>query len=571
MPISNIKNRMIDTRKITNLACLIRENAELYGDSPCYIYNRKKKQFEYTYRDMYNSATNMGAALEKLGLLGKPIAMIGEADPAYMTTYYAVVNGNGVIIPLDKEITDDEIVNFLILSQAVAVVYTSGQNGRIAALADRLPDIQKFIPVDSENETVECDRILPYTELLTMGAEYIASGESHYSEIEIDTEKCCAIIFTSGTTGTSKGVMLCQKNLCSNTMSAANAIDFIERGTRLVSVLPMNHTYEVTCSHLAAQYYGAVTFLNDSLKYVLRNFQKFKPQILVLVPLFVETMHKKIWAEIRAKGKEKLVRRMIKISNALRKIGIDLRTKFFAQILAALGGELQGIVCGGAPLNPQLIQDFRDFGIDVLEGYGITECSPLLAVNTVGKEKLRSVGPAVLDVTIRIDKEKEDDETGEIVAIGPNVMLGYYRNEEATDAVFTEDGWFRTGDIGYMDNDGYVYITGRKKNVIILSNGKNIFPEEIEEYLGQIDIIQESVIVGKPLPDSTDPVITALVFPDYEQQLAGLSAEEVYARVKEAIDSINRELPQYKQIRQIIIRETEFEKTTSRKIKRYKL
>ena len=197
------------------------------------------------------------------------------------------------------------------------MVYTSGQNNRIAKLADRLPEVQKFIPVDSENETVICDRTLPYQDMLKMGEDFIASGNSHYSEIKVDTEKCCAIIFTSGTTGTSKGVMLSQKNLCTNATSAASAIDFITEGTRLVSVLPMNHTYEVTCCHITAQYYGAAVFLNDSLKYVLRNFQKYKPEILVLVPLFVETMHKKIWAEIRAKGKEKLVRRMIKISNFL--------------------------------------------------------------------------------------------------------------------------------------------------------------------------------------------------------------------------------------------------------------
>jgi long-chain acyl-CoA synthetase len=437
-------------------------------------------------------------------------------------------------------------------------------------LADRLPSVQYFIPVDSEHESVTCDRTLAFNDALKIGADFIAEGNSHYTETVIDTEKCCAIIFTSGTTGTSKGVMLCQKNLCSNATSAAIAINFIKPGTRLVSVLPMNHTYEVTCSHLTAQYYGASTFLNDSLKYVLRNFQKFKPEILVLVPLFVETMHKKIWAEIRAKGKEKLVRRMIKVSNALRKVGIDLRKKFFAQILNALGGELQGIVSGGAPLNPQLIKDFKDFGIDILEGYGISECSPLLAVNLVGKERLRSVGPAVHSVTVRIDKEKPEDETGEIVATGPNVMLGYYRNEEATKDVFTDDGWFRTGDIGYMDKDGYVYITGRKKNIIILSNGKNIFPEEIEEYLTKIEIIAESVIVGKNLPDSDEQVITALVYPDYEQ-LEGLTKEEIYEKVSVEIESINRELPQYKQIRQIIIRETEFEKTTSRKIKRYKL
>ena len=351
--------------------------------------------------------------------------------------------------------------------------------------------------------------------------------------------------------------------------AAVNVIDQLNERTVLLSVLPMHHTYEATTGHLAAQFFGTTTAINDNIKYVAKNIKKYRPTYLILVPLYVETMHKKMWNEIRRQGKEKKVRFAMKLSDALMVLGIDLRKKFFGQILESYGGRLDAIVCGGAKLNPQCIRDFRSIGIEIQEGYGITECAPLLAVNPINRNKVGSVGPAVQNVTVRIDRKSATDETGEILAKGPNVMLGYCDMPEETAAVFTEDGFFRTGDIGYTDKDGYIYITGRKKNVIILSNGKNVFPEELEEHLNSVPLFLENAVVGRT--DSRgETVITAVVYPDYNA-LKDKTEEEIQTILRDRLNEVNRTLPQYKQMRGLEIRKSEFEKTTSRKIKRYKI
>jgi long-chain acyl-CoA synthetase len=288
----------------------------------------------------------------------------------------------------------------------------------------------------------------------------------------------------------------------------------------------------------------------------------------MLVPLFLETMHKKIWDEVRKKGMEKQLRALMKMNRALLAVRLDARNKIFGQVRAAFGGNLKSIVCGGAPLSPELIKDFYAFGITVLEGYGITECAPLVSVNSPGKIKFRSVGTPVKGCQVKIDKNPED-ETGEILVKGDNVMMGYYKNEEATAEVFTEDGWFRTGDIGYMDDDGYIFITGRKKNVIILSNGKNVFPEELEEYLATIPCILESVVLARK-NDAGEQTITAIVVPN-EELMEGKSKDEVYTEIKDAIQKINAKLPSFKQIRKIEVKNEKFERTTSKKIQRFKV
>ena len=308
-------------------------------------------------------------------------------------------------------------------------------------------------------------------------------------------------------------------------------------------------------------------FINDSIKNTLRNFASFKPTGLILVPLYVETMQKKIWAEIEKKGKTKLVKTMIPIALKLPR---SIRRKIFKDIIDAFGGNLKFIVCGGAPLRTELIREFDAFGIKICEGYGITECSPLISCNPFNKRKPHSAGLVVNHMKARIDKESPEDETGEITVTGDAVMLGYYKNPEATAAVMTEDGWFKTGDIGYMDKEDYVYITGRKKNVIIASNGKNVFPEELEEHLGVSELISEVVVVGRKGEEPGEVVITALVFPDYDK-FEGKTKEEIQAAIEAEVDTVNKKLPTFKHIKCVEIRETEFEKNTSRKIMRYKI
>lgn len=344
-------------------------------------------------------------------------------------------------------------------------------------------------------------------------------------------------------------------------------MSYDDRNT-FVSVLPPHHSYELTCGHLAIMDIGGQILINDSLKRVMKNFQSFKPNALMLVPLFVETMHKRIWEEVRKKGMEKQLRLLMKLNSAMLAFRIDVRSKLFKQVIGAFGGNLKSIVCGGAPLSPDLIKDFYAFGVTVLEGYGITECAPLVAVNSPGKVRFHSVGTPVHGCQVKIDKT-EEEETGEILVKGDNVMIGYYKNPEATAEVFTEDGWFRTGDIGYMDKDGYIYITGRKKNVIILSNGKNVFPEEIEEHLSSIPSILESVVLTRK-NEAGEQIITAVVVPNMEMY-ADKNKDEIHADIKESVNAVNKTLPSFKQIRKIEVRYEPFERTTSKKIQRFKV
>ena len=336
-----------------------------------------------------------------------------------------------------------------------------------------------------------------------------------------------------------------------------------------VSVLPIHHTYELCCS-LAAANYGCEIAINDSLRHCMRNFQTFRPTALVLVPLFLTTMDKKIWDEIRKKGVESAVRGLMKLSDGTRKIGLDPRRLLFRDILAAFGGRLEKIICGGAPLDPKIAADFRSLGIDVWEGYGITECSPLIAVDVYYHSKPGSVGPAVTSCMVRIEDAVADEnghEIGEICVKGKNVMLGYYKDEAATADAFTADGWFRTGDLGYLDGEGYIYITGRKKSVIVLENGKNVFPEEIEEYLASVDKIAECVVVGRK--SGRETVLTAVVYPNMEKFAPDMPESEMLAAIRTDVNKLNRRLVGYKQVRNVELRTTPFEKTTSMKIKRH--
>ena len=429
-----------------------------------------------------------------------------------------------------------------------------------------MPSVKYYVCIDFEGEAPADERFMTFDQLLEIGKAAYDAGDRTAETTVADREKVCAIIFTSGTTGTSKGVMLSQKNLTTCAYDCAAIIAATDKDF-LVSVLPIHHTYEFTISQLAAPNVGIPMFINDSIKNTLRNFAKYQPTGLILVPLYVETMHKKIWAEIEKKGKTKLVKKMMPIA---RKLPWAIRRKIFKDVIDALGGRLNYIVCGGAPLRPDLIADFDAFGIKICEGYGITECSPLISANPFNWRKYHSAGLRVLHMEVRIDKEDPADETGEIVTRGDAVMLGYFKNPEATADAFTEEGWFKTGDIGYMDEDDFIFITGRKKNVIIASNGKNVFPEEIEEYLGAFELIKECVIVGRKGENENDVIITALIHPDYDK-FEGKTPEEIKTAIDEIVDVVNKKLPSFKHVQNVEIRETEFEKNTSRKIMRYKI
>lgn len=531
-----------------------------HGDKVAFDYFVGSELKEMTYAEFAENIDAFAAGLNAIGKAGKRIAVIGETSPAWYIAYLATLCTDGVAIPLDKELAIPEIENFLIRSEAEVLVFSNSFEKKFTEIAAKHPEIA-FIPMyDSE--------FAEYSASLTSMIEGSRELPSAFA-VEPDILKMSIMLFTSGTTGTSKCVMLSQHNLCSAINAACGSVYFFPED-RLLSVLPVHHTYELCCT-LSGMNYGMRVAINDSLRHVLRNINKFKPTALVLVPLFVNTMEKKIWDELRKKKLDKVMRGLMKASNGMRKVGIDMRRGIFSAVIKSFGGNLKKIICGGAALNQDIANTFRSLGIEIWEGYGITECSPLVAVDVYYAPKPGTVGLPVSCCTVKIDATDTDEaghDVGEILVKGDNVMLGYYGDEEATAAAFTEDGYFRTGDVGYLDEDGYLKITGRSKSVIVLENGKNVFPEEIEEYLEPIETISECVVVGRKAEDSDTVNLVAIIYPDRTKFAEGASDEEILASFKGEIDKVNRKLISYKRIDHIELRETEFEKTTTRKIRR---
>lgn len=538
---------------------------ELFSDKPLYIYRRDKTECHVTYREFRDMVNYVGTAFSELGLMGATVAVIGDSCPEYMAAYHAAVSGNGVIVPLDRDLSDEALKGFLTECGAEAVVYTEGQRKRFPTLIEGIDKIRYVFPVGNGIAS-DGEKVISFNDLIETGRRGIKEGNREYLDCKPVMDKMSVLLFTSGTTGTSKGVMLSHHNLIAGINASVQSTEYDDDDT-FVDLLPLHHSYEMTCCQFGVAAVGGTMYINESIKSTMRSITGFKPTTLIVVPLYVETMYKRIWTEIDKKKLRGRVELAMKFSDSAQYIGIDLRKRLFGEIQKSLGGNLRSIVCGGAHISPELVRNFNRFGIAVFEGYGITECSPLVAVNRSGKRKLGSVGQPVYGCMVKIDKTEGSD-TGEILVKGDNVMLGYFNNEEANKEAFTEDGWFRTGDIGYMDDDNYIFITGRKKNVIILSNGKNIFPEELEEHMSHKEIICESVVVPRKKHDTGEITITAIIYPD-PAVTKDMTGEEEYEAVKAAVDEVNRDLPLYKQIHDIEIRDTEFEKTTTRKIKRF--
>ena len=544
-----------------------------HGDRIAYRYYVGKEIKDMTYGQLHTMVTECAAAFDTLGLKGSRIAVIGDTSPQWIATYMATLAAGCVAVPMDKELDVAEICKFLDIVEAKAIVFSKGFNKKFEdAIRNSTTGVQYFIPVTpmEPDEDGNLDpKILSFDELTAKGRARM--DESGYTFPAVESRETMAeMLFTSGTTGTSKCVMLSQKNIFSAVNAACETVCFSPEDV-IMSVLPVHHTYELMCV-LAATLFGMEVCINDSLRHVLKNLQVFKPTGLVLVPLFLNTMYKKIWSEAEKTGKDKILKTALATSRALLSMGIDVRRKLFKTVLNSFGGRLDHIICGGAKLNPELIAAFEDFGISVFEGFGITECSPLTNVTPYYNRKYGSIGPSVPCCRCRIADAQPGEHgypEGELQIKGDNVMLGYYNNPEANEAAFTEDGWFRTGDVAYKDEDGYVYITGRMKSVIVLENGKNVFPEEIEEYLSEIETIAEAVVIGRKAENSDEVLLTVVAFPNYEKLPEGATEEQIHEIIYKQIMQINRRLPSFKQMKALELRSTEFEKTTSKKIKRH--
>ncbi len=539
-----------ESRKVENIRSALRASERLYGDRPAFMQKVDGEYKTVTYsrfRDMYEA---LGTELWARGFAGKRIIVTGDNCLDWATVYIAVVSGLGVIVPVDKDLPDEELQNIVDISEAAAIFYSPRLAQKVSALTG---GIEKFSFDDIAG-------------LIEAGRARLLDGERDYLRAHIDPDAMTALIFTSGTTGTSKGVMLSHRNICFNFSEVAQ-MAYIGPEEVFLSVLPMHHVYECTCGFLFPLYRGCCVAFSEGLRYITRNIQEVRPTIVCCVPILLETIYRKIWMNIRRKGIEKKVRSAIKLT---RHMGVGVKRKVFAEIHDSLGGRIRMFICGGAAADPEVMSGLRDFGLLAIQGYGLTECAPLAAVNKDDYFRDDSAGLATPNGVLDI-YDVQNDGTGEIRYKGDNVMLGYYRNPELTAEVI-RDGWFYTGDLGYIDPDGFLHITGRKKNVIVTPGGKNIFPEELEAYLCRNRFIAEAVVVGYFNESHGNWDIVAVLYPDdaefIEAYGRGYTQGQIDAEFSRAVEEVNGIVQSYKRITMYIVRNTEFPKNSSRKIKR---
>lgn len=527
---------------------------------------------EIKYKQFGEDVINFGTGLTKyLNLKDERIIIISETTYGWYLSYMTILCGAGIAVPIDKELPVNEIENLIIRSKASAVIYSAKRKEQIDKVKDNVPMVKYFIQMNSDERVKGRDVGLNH--VLAEGKKIVDSGDHSFEDIEIDPEEFKVLFFTSGTTSQSKGVMLCNRNLASN-INACTAYVDLRQDDRLFSVLPLHHSYESTIGFLYPFALGGSIAMCEGLKHILPNMKEARPTAILCVPLLVENIHKNVNKSIEKSGKSAIVNSMIHVTNAMRTIGIDFKRRVFKEILDNFGGRLRIIVSAAAPVDPKVGKWVQDIGITFLQGYGLTETAPISALTPDYDPKVGSAGKAVNCAEIKIKNPNEKGE-GEVLIKSETLMLGYYEDKEATDEVVSEDGWFNSGDVGYLDKDGFLYITGRSKNVIVTQNGKNIYPEEIETLLKKHDEIKECLIYGKNQDDSKELIITARVLPsipEIQEKLGKdkLTDEEIYDVIWKIIKEINKELTSYKSIKKLEIKKDDFEMTTTMKIKRYK-
>jgi len=564
---ADIKYPLYETTVFENFGVMVENVARKYPDRIAYSYKKDPRDtntVDVTFSEVRDYVRNLGTELISLGCTDKKVAIVGETSYNWICSYFALMAIGAIVVPLDKDMPVNELTGLLDFAECEYIVHSTSVEEKIMQIGDSVPTLKTYICMGEP----KMEPALKLSDLAERGKAKFENGDNSYYDYEIDPDRLATIVFTSGTTGKGKGVMLSQKNIASD-MTQGMYLFAITPKT--MSVLPPHHTYCSTVVFVGHFSQGCTTFINSGLKYFLNEVKEQQPSHLVLVPLFVETMYKRIWNTAEKSGKANMLKRMIKVSNFLRKIGIDLRSVFFKSVLENFGGKLEMIISGGAAINQDIIDFFDAIGITILNGYGITECSPLVSCNRNKYQKKGSVGIPIIGEQVKI-KDPDENGEGEICVKGPNVMLGYYKNPEATAAAFDEEGYFMTGDYGKLDDEGWLYITGRLKNIIILSNGKNVYPEEIEQEVQRIPGVSEVVVyAGETKNQSNKEVIVAEIFPDYELlKLKGIEgAQAIKEYFNKEIKNVNSRMAPHKTIRKVKIREEEFIKNTSKKILRH--
>lgn len=530
-------------------------------------FDHKGKFEDITYGQFKEDVIGLGTGLiEYLGLKDKRVVIISETTYDWYVSYMAMLVGVGIAVPMDKELPENEFVNLVKRSKASAIIYSHRKKELIDKTRAELDGVDYFIEMYSDATLNGKD--VGFNEVKNVGKKLYENGNNCLLDTKVDPEDFKVLIFTSGTTSAAKGVMVCNRNLTANVYACQKYV-YLKPTDKLFSVLPLHHTYESTIGFLYPFSQGASVAVCEGLKYIVPNMKETQPTALLAVPLLIESLYKKINQTIKKSGKEPLVNSMLYISNVLRNVGIDIRRKVFSEILDNLGGNMRIIVSAAAPMDKKIGKWVDNIGIEFLQGYGLTETAPISALTPEADTRIGSVGKAVVGAEIKI-KDPDENGEGEVLIKSETLMLGYYEMPEET-AEVVKDGWFNSGDVGYLDKDGYLYITGRSKNVIVTANGKNIYPEEIETLLAKVPLISECMVYGKGEKD--DLTVSLKVIPNYayiEENIGkGLSEEEIYNAIWEEVKKINKGLTSYKAIKYMEIKHDEFEKTTTMKIKRY--
>ncbi len=554
-----LKEKYHKTEEVTNLKDMLYRSGDIYRNRTAFKKKNKNGEIEtVTYEQFKNDVVNLGTSLIDKGFLNRRIAVIGKNSYNWCVSYMAATIV-GIVVPIDKELHTDDVINFMNVSQTVCIL---GDDKNLSSILD---NIQKVENPDTEFITFEKN----FASILEAGKKSYENGNTKFDDITIDPDELRILLFTSGTTGSAKGVCLSQRNICSNILSIYGIVK-VKRSDLFLSILPLHHTYECTIGFLLPIYSGASVAHCEGLRYIAKNMQEYHPSVILCVPLLLENLHKNIVKNMNKTLPEKY--RNSNGENPYSNLPFFMKKIVRNKVKNTLGGRLRVFIVGAAAANPNILSDFRDLKLNTLQGYGLTECAPLVAGNTDFFQRDDSAGLPIPNVEYKIDSPN-DEGVGEILVKGPNVMLGYYEDEEKTNQTIV-DGWFHTGDLGKIDENGYLYITGRCKSVIVTKNGKNIYPEEVEYYLNDNPLISEALVLGIHKENDDETYINAQIYPNIQaitEYLKGSvpTKEEIWKVMSDVVSNVNKKLPNYKHIKSFGVRDKEFEKTTTQKVKRY--
>ena len=554
--------------KFENLKEMMTISSEKFGEETAFYRDGKglEDSKKTTYKEFLYEINSLGTAMVEMGLKGKRIAVIGENRYEWELAYLAVVTGTGIIVPLDKALPENEIESLIIRSEVEAIFYSKKYDECMAKIQKQgNTKLKYFISMDLEKNDFNK---YSQKEITAKGKELLEKGNREFVDCKINNEEMAIMLFTSGTTNQSKAVMLSQKNICTNIHDIRNVFE-LDETDRFLSFLPLHHTFECTVGFLYPLSIGGGIIFSKGVRHIADELKNFKITAMICVPVVFEKMYDKLMKTIEEKGKLKTVKKGIKLSNCLLKVGIDIRKKLFKEIHDNLGGCLRVMVAGGAALSPEKEKGFWDLGFNVLQGYGLTETSPVIAAELTKQKRLGSIGKKFPSVEIKIENPNEEG-VGELLAKGKSVMLGYYKNDEANKDVFTDDGWFHTGDLAKIDKDGYIYISGRKKFVIVLKNGKNVYPEEIEALIEKSELVKECMVFGMPARDGDVTLAVKVCYDkDYiSKNLGNITEEEIKEKIWNWVKDVNKTMPKYKYVKKLLLTDKELVKTTTLKIKR---